>query len=173
VSREIRETLLLQTLAWVDRLFGEHHLDYWVFGGWAVDLHAGRVTRPHSDIDVAVWCADLDQVTALLTTAEWVHRPEPGEDGYTRYERGTVRLELAFLARDDAGVVYTPLADGRGHWPNESFGRDRAQLGDVNARVVGLASLIEDKSGPRQDPAVAAKDHADVEILRLLHRNKR
>ena len=29
-------------------------LDYWLFGGWAVDFHVGRVTRPHGDIDLAV-----------------------------------------------------------------------------------------------------------------------
>jgi hypothetical protein len=86
-------------------------------------------------------------INALLTRADWVHRPEPGEDGYTGFERGSARLELAFLARDNTGVIYTPLAVGRGHWPPESFGRDRARLGDVNARVVGLASLIKDKSG--------------------------
>jgi hypothetical protein len=27
---------------------------YWLFGGWAVDFHAGRVTRDHADIDLAV-----------------------------------------------------------------------------------------------------------------------
>jgi Aminoglycoside-2''-adenylyltransferase len=172
VSRDSQEALLLRTLGWLDRVLVEHHLDYWVFGGWAVDLYAGRVTRPHSDIDVAIWYEDLEQINALLTRADWVHRPEPGQDGYTGYERGSARLELAFLARDHTGVIYTPLAVGRGHWPPESFGRDRAQLGDVNARVVGLASLIEDKSGPRQDPEVAAKDRADVENLRLLHHNE-
>jgi hypothetical protein len=48
----------------------EHHLDYWVFGGWAVDLYAGRVTRPHSDIDVAIWYEDLEQINTLLTRAD-------------------------------------------------------------------------------------------------------
>lgn len=35
----------------------------------------------------------------------------------------------------------------------------------VAARVVGLASLVEDKSGQRLHPAVAAKDRADVALL--------
>ena len=28
-------------------------------GGWAVDLHAGAVTREHDDIDIAVWLDDV------------------------------------------------------------------------------------------------------------------
>jgi hypothetical protein len=34
--------------------------------------------------------------------------------------------------------------------------------------VVGLASLVEDKSGPRDDPATEAKDRADVAVLTAL-----
>ena len=40
-----------------------------------------------------------------------------------------------------------------------------ADVNRVHARVVGLASLIEDKSGARHDPAVSAKDQADVALL--------
>ena len=33
-------------------------LEHWFFGGWAVDLWVGRLTRPHEDIDVLVWRRD-------------------------------------------------------------------------------------------------------------------
>ena len=49
-----------------------------------------------------------------------------------------------------------------------SFGDTQAEVDGVLARVVGLASLIEDKSGPRHDPAVLAKDRADVALLTSL-----
>jgi hypothetical protein len=97
-----------------------------------------------------------------------VHAPEPGEDGYNGYERGEIRLELAFLARDEVGTVYTPLAEGRGFWPPGSLGDDQAEVNGVRARVVGLTSLIEDKSRPREDPGVTAKDLADVALLTSL-----
>jgi hypothetical protein len=158
----------LRTISGLDRLFSEHHLDYWLFGGWAVDFHAGRVTRDHEDIDLAVWHADLDRLRVLLDGAGWGHAPVPGEDGYTGYERGGDRLELAFLARDEAGLPYTPLAQGRGDWPSGSFGNARAEVAGVRARVVGLAALIEDKAGARDDAAVAAKDRADLAVLTSL-----
>jgi Aminoglycoside-2''-adenylyltransferase len=160
----------LLTIAWLDERLSAEGIDYWVFGGWAVDLHAGRLTRDHADVDVAVWASDLARVRRLLEDEGWTHVPEPGEQGYTGFERGSVRLELAFLARDGVGTVHTPLPEGRGEWPPGSFGEDRAGLGGVAARVVGLASLVEDKSGPRDDPAAQAKDRADVAVLTPLTR---
>jgi hypothetical protein len=105
----------LAALAELDARSAEHGISYWLFGGWAVDFHAGRVIREHGDIDIAVRAADHGRLIALLGSRAWMHRPEAGEDGYTGYERDGVRLELAFLARDGRGCVYTPLRDGRVH----------------------------------------------------------
>jgi Aminoglycoside-2''-adenylyltransferase len=167
-----RAATQLQTIGWLQALFAEQGIDYWLFGGWAVDFHVGRVTRNHADVDVAVWQADLDRIGVLLEAQGWDHAPEPGEDGYTGYERGDIRLELAFLACDEAGIVYTPLVEGRGDWPVGSFGDTQAEVDGVRAHVVDLASLIEDKSGPRHDPAVLAKDRADVALLTSLREGK-
>jgi hypothetical protein len=158
----------LETIGWLHTVLGEQGIDYWLFGGWAVDFHVGRVTRDHSDVDLAIWRSDLDLVSGLLEAHGWAHAPEPGEQGYTGYEREEVRVELAFLARDEAGTVYTPLPDGQGDWPAGSFGDAIAEVNGVHAHVVGLASLIEDKSGARHDPDVSAKDQADVALLTAL-----
>ena len=47
-------------LAIVRDLFRSYARPYWVGGGWAVDLFAQRVRRPHSDVDVAVLYRDVD-----------------------------------------------------------------------------------------------------------------
>jgi hypothetical protein len=156
----------LAALAELDQSFRRHDVAYWLFGGWAVDFHAGRVTREHGDVDIAIWSNDRDRVAALLLDRAWVHRPEAGEDGYTCYERNEIRLEVAFVARDERGQVYTPLEDGRGEWPADSFGDEVAELRGVRARVVGRESLIADKSTVRSDAMTAAKDRADVASLR-------
>jgi hypothetical protein len=103
----------LVALARVLGLLEQHGIDYWLFGGWAVDFHAGSITRAHDDLDVAVWLNDHDRIAALLAADGWKQAREAGEDGYTGYERGGVRLELAFLARDEDGEVFTPLRNGR------------------------------------------------------------
>lgn len=54
-----RASRQLQTIGWLNALFAERGIDCWLFGGWAVDFHAGRVTRHHDDVDLAVWQSDL------------------------------------------------------------------------------------------------------------------
>ena len=155
----------LVALARLDEVLLRHRIEYWLFGGWAVDFHAGAVTRPHDDLDVAVWLKDHERIAELLAAEGWKHAPEEDEDGYTGYERGAVRLELAFLASDEDGRVYTPLRKGRAAWPNEAFEDDVAELLGVRARVIALGALEADKSETRDDPLVAAKDRADLATL--------
>ena len=76
-----------------------------------------------------------------------------------------MRLELAFLARDGSGAVYTPLKEGRGSWPTGAFEDDAAELSGVRARVISLRALQADKSEAHSDPRVAAKDRADLAAL--------
>ena len=158
----------LAALGRLHRLFEQHGIDYWLFGGWAVDFHAGAVTRSHNDLDLAVWVEDLDRIATLLAADGWNHSPEEDEDGYTGYELGAVRLELAFLARDDGGHVYTPLHEGQAPWPGGAFQTDVAELQGVRARIVSLPALKADKSEAHDDPAVAAKDRADLATLSRL-----
>ena len=155
----------LEVLDSIQKLFDAHGIEGWLFGGWAVDFHAGRVTRAHDDLDLAVWVDDHDRIAELLAADRWTHTPEEGEDGYTGYERESVRLELAFLERGADGTVYTPLEHGRGSWPEGAFGEDVAELGGVRARVISLRALRADKAEAHDDPRVAAKDRADLRTL--------
>ena len=161
----VTATEQLAALARLDGVLAMHKVPYWLFGGWAVDFHAGSVTRSHDDLDIAVWSKDHERIAELLATDGWQHTPQEGEDGYTAYTRGTVRLELAFLARDQEGTIYTPLREGRASWPEAAFESDVAELAGVRARVITLAALKAEKSQDRDDPVVAAKDSADVATL--------
>lgn len=155
----------LTALRSLSRLLDAHGIESWLFGGWAVDFHAGRVSRAHDDIDLAIWARDYGRIADLLASDGWAHAPEADEDGYTGYERGSVRLELAFLERGEEGEIYTPLENGRGTWPADAFGEDVAELRGVRARLIGLRALKADKSEVHGDPRVAAKDHADLATL--------
>jgi Aminoglycoside-2''-adenylyltransferase len=138
----------LSALSQLDELFGAHGIEYWLFGGWAVDFHAGEVTRPHDDLDLAVWSQDGEHVRELLTAAGWRHTPE---EGYSVYELDDVRLEVAFL--------------DHGEWPPNSFEHYVGEVAGVRARVVSLPSLKADKATVRDDESVAAKDRADSVTL--------
>jgi hypothetical protein len=158
--------LQLAAIRRLDAMFERDGIDYWIFGGWAVDFHAGRVTREHADIDVAIWLADLDAVQALLISDGWVHTPAPEHDGYTTYARDGLHVDLAFLARDRHDTVYTPLRSGRGDWPPDCFGPDVRELAGTRAHVVSLSSLIADKTQRREDLVTQTKDALDVAVLR-------
>lgn len=109
------------------------------------------MTRPHDDLDVAVWSHDGERAHELLTAAGWRHTPE---EGYSVYELGDFRLEFAFVDHCE--------------WPPNSFELDVAELAGVRARVVSLSSLKADKAIVRDDESVATKDRADsVTLARL------
>jgi hypothetical protein len=158
----------LSAIARTHELFTRGGIDYWLFGGWAVDFHAGSITRPHDDIDIAVWLDDHDRIAGLLGAEGWKHAPEPDEDGGTGYERDAVRLELTFLVPSDGGEVYIPLRAGGVLWSDEPLGSDLAELSGVPARVLGVAALKRGKSHSREDPVEAAKDRADFATLSQL-----
>jgi hypothetical protein len=159
-----------EQLAMIDELHGlftNVGTSYWLFGGWAVDFHVGRVTRDHADIDLAVWRSDLEQVRGALDAAGWSLVRDSPAQGFAEFAHGPARLDLTWIDRDAAtGAVYTPLAEGRGSWPMGSFGSDVAELAGVRATVVSLDSLVTDKSEIRSDAAAARKDRADVSVLK-------
>src|SRR4051794_589089 len=126
----------LAALARVGGLLDEAGLDYWLFGGWAVDFYAGSVTRPHDDLDLAVWLDDLPRIVELLRDEGWAHAPLPDEEGGTGYQLGGVRLELTYLVRD-GDALFTPLRGRRAQWPREAFADGVGELGGVRSRLIG------------------------------------
>jgi len=63
----------------VRTLFQAYPCSYWVAGGWALDLFADRVRRPHGDVDVVVLARDLDHVAKTFTAPRpMVQHPETG-----------------------------------------------------------------------------------------------
>ena len=129
-----------------------------------MEFYVGSVTRAHDDVDIAVWLHDLPRIAELLDADGWRHALDPEDDGGTGYEHGPVRLELTFLVRDGE-AIFTPLRDRRARWSGEAIGDDWGELNGVPARLVARASLISGKSRPRDEPAEAAKDRPDFELL--------
>jgi Uncharacterised nucleotidyltransferase len=160
----------LAALGEVAARFEGDGIEYWLFGGWAVDFYGGRITRDHDDVDLAIWRADLPRITELLQRDGWSHAPEPDEDGGTGYERNGVRLELTYLVRNEAGAVCIPLRSGLVPWPDLTRSPETAELNGVRARLIALESVARGKSRGREDPAEAAKDAADTDVLARLLR---
>ena len=133
----------LYALVETHELLARHRYDSWLFGGWAVDFHVGSITRPHDDLDVAVWLDDYDRIAQLLEAEGWKHAPDADEDGGTGYGRHGVRLELTFVVCGDRGEVCVALRAGRVLSFDEPPRVDLSELSGTRARVLGLAELGE------------------------------
>lgn len=145
----------------------EAGLSVWVDGGWGVDALAGRVTRPHADLDLAIDRAELAEATRVLQELGWRHDAtvEPGLPArlVVRDQRGR-QVDLHPLKFDDAGNGWQQLSDGGEDWgryPAEGL----AGWGSIGGRKVRcLTAALQIRF--RQGYELSAKDEHDLELLR-------
>jgi Aminoglycoside-2''-adenylyltransferase len=143
-------------------------LEHWFFGGWAVDLWVGRLTRPHDDIDVLVWREDEARVHEALQGAGWVHTPTPEDLVGTNYARDGYELQLTFVVAGPQGGVVVPVPEQPIVLSRGPLAFARRKLNDVSVRVLTLEMMLATKGTPRPDEVGGAKDRADLEALRSL-----
>ena len=143
-------------------------LEHWFFGGWAVDLWVGRLTRPHEDIDVLVWRHDEDQVHQALQAAGWTHTPTPEDLVGTNYTLDGYELQLTYVVPGPNGGVIVPVPEQPIVLSRGALGFARRDLNDVSVRVMTLEMMIASKSNPRPDDVGGGKDRADLEALRSI-----
>jgi len=61
-----------EAAAQLSRISGQGKSLRWaVAGGWAIDLHLGRVTRPHEDLEIAVLSDDAPAVLDAFREPAW------------------------------------------------------------------------------------------------------
>ena len=144
-------------------------LTVWVDGGWGVDALAGRQTREHSDLDLALDRDVLPEVVEVFEELGFRHDPavEPG-------------LPARFVVRDDLGrqVDVHPLRfDDDGHgWQQLSESEDDwglypaaglAAHGSIGGRGVAcLSAELQIRFHQGYEPG--PKDEHDLELLRQL-----
>lgn len=75
----------------VVQLFNQHHIDFYIDGGWGVDALLGQQTRTHADLDIAVQHKDVARIRALLEAR-----------GYKDVPRDDTR-DCNFVLGDDQG----------------------------------------------------------------------
>ena len=149
----------------VSSALGHAGVDYWLFGGWAVDFCAARVTRDHDDVDFVVWQKDHAIIDAVLTDGGWEHTAVENDVIGAGYTANGVLLELTLVVSDESGAVVLPLPDGPFVWATQPFAGERRALAGVASTTLPLSLLAAGKSTPRDDPADAARDRADFQAL--------
>ena len=140
-------------------------IDYWLFGGGAVEFWVGRITRDHDDTDAAAWRQDHDRIREAMLSAGWRHTPVENEVVGTRYAWQPSELEFTFVEARGGGEIVIPFPAHEIIRTVEAFGEERRSLHGVQARVIPLELLLEGKQRPREAPDEAAKDVADCAAL--------
>jgi hypothetical protein len=156
----------LAAIASLSSALDQHGVEYWLFGGWAVDFWVGAY--PVSTT------TSISRRGARITTRSgrrWLrgggtHRPPmrwsaPGISGGRQ-------VEFTFVIADEDGSILVPLAGQPVVWSTEPFGNGRRELLGVGSRTIPLALLRTGKSFPREGAAEAAKDRADYDALSRL-----
>ncbi|MGY1603727.1 nucleotidyltransferase domain-containing protein [Geodermatophilus sp. SYSU D00815] len=135
----------------------------WLEGGWGVDALAGRQTRAHRDVDLAIDAAEEADVLAALAglgyAVETDQRP-------TRVElvapgRGRVDVHPLVFGADGSGVQTGP---GGERWV---YPADCWTTGRVAGRTVGCVCAAQQVAW-RSGYELRTVDHHDLAVLRLL-----
>jgi aminoglycoside-2''-adenylyltransferase len=155
----------LAAIANLNGAFTGAGIEYWLFGGWAVDFWVGHVSRDHDDIDAAAWRRDYHSIREALLAAGWQHTPVPNEVVGTRYTWQSSEVEFTFVEPRHGGQVVIPIPEHEIVWTDEPLGENRRSLSGVEASVISLELLRSGKQYPRDAPEEAAKDVADFAAL--------
>ena len=135
----------------------------WVGGGWGVDALAGRRTRDHHDLDVAVDATRFDEVVERLLSdgfrieTDW--RPVRLEVSHADGRR--VDLHPVTLAADGTGVQ-AGLDGATFDYPSDAFGTGRVAGRPVPCLSVAQQERFHSGYEPREE------DVHDLAILRDL-----
>ncbi len=156
----------------VDWLNGAE-MTFWLSGGWAVDFHVGRVTRPHSDIDFIVNLDDRTRLRRLLEQKGFVTTWVDKGGGVEWFESDGIRIEVSYITKNNDGSMVTPGYESW-PWPDDSFPDEYVTLAGITVRAVSVAGLLDMKSGWEKnlDEKPRPHDLADIELLETLLGNR-
>jgi uncharacterized protein YggU (UPF0235/DUF167 family) len=154
---------------------------WWIAGGWAIDLFAGRETRAHSDIDVAMLRRDHMLLHHLMpereifiahdgSLAPWDGASlDPSRRQFWVRGRGDDAWEFELLLEQSDDDAWVYRRDGRVSMPLASFGRTTATgLPFVSPAVALLYKAASPREHDEADFNTAAPllDAADRRWLR-------
>ena len=124
---EARARRQLDVIATTTTDFVRAGIVHWLIGGWAVDFHLGRVSRNHSDVDVALWVTDRELATRVLTRRGLRLDHSRSSDGVELFVEPVEHVKVTYIGLAADGSVVTP---GFEHWPYQprSFGEEDRTL---------------------------------------------
>jgi hypothetical protein len=158
----------LRLIAEIGEAMRQAGASWWLYGGWAMDFHAGCVTRAHSDIEFFVRIEHAEAAKAALVARGFLAPPGLHPDEGQPFLKDGVEAGMWFLERRSDGTDAVP---GRwADWPfvAGSFDGAPGRIGDIEAPVMSIEGLLDMKGNFAAHPHGAPlreKDASDIALL--------
>ncbi len=162
-------TAQLRVIAELSADLEQAGIRYWMIGGWAMDFHLGRISRPHSDVDIVVHRTARDAVVDVVARRGFTIARGDDVGGVELFTGPGAQLEVTYVAVGDDGRLFTP---GFEHWPYPSgaLGHERATFRGIEVPVMSVAGLLDTKQNWQREVGEPPRPHdlADADALREL-----
>jgi hypothetical protein len=148
-------------------LLGEAHVRFWLRGGWALDFHAGRATRPHKDVDLVTWARHRERLRRVLEANGYV--TVRFDEPQVFFEKRGEEVNFAMIQRGRSGAIVTPQFE-YWPWPEGAFSGPPRTLFGVTCRALTVEALLEEKEGYEEARGIPLrpKDEVSLRLLREL-----
>lgn len=159
----------LRVIEAVDKLSLSFEAQAWLRGGWAMDFCLGRVTRPHTDVDIYTEATGHQRIVDALVADGWDLDDRLPVDRQADLFRAGVDLSLNPVYQINGLPVHGP-----GPWEGVSHPADmlehagRSRIEGVEASYISPMAQIEFKLMTRvwrPEFAFREKDESDVALL--------
>ena len=166
---------LLRELA---QLLGGARVRFWLRGGWALDFHAGQITRDHGDIDLVARYRQRSRIKRLLEENSY-RVVELGDLASVHFSKRGQDIALAFIWTEETARMVTPGREWLAHrglrWPDDAFSNRRYTLQGIACRVMSIESLLREKENYERYSGrpLREKDYVSITLLRSLQSSSR
>jgi hypothetical protein len=146
-------------------------VEWWLYGGWAVDFLYGSMTRDHSDIEIFIWEQDAASAGEELTNAGFLAPPGLHPDEGQPFLKEGVEINATYLHTNADGTIVTPGRWADWPWLPGSFDGPLACLGEIEVPVISAEAQLDMKLRFPEHPHGAPwrdKDRHDIRLLRRL-----
>lgn len=160
-------TSQFELLREIDTLLTEANIPYWLRGGWAIDFMLGKITRPHSDIDLVAWKKHTAVLQKYMVNAGFVLSRDLGAQ--IDFVKEGQDISVVFVAINDKGLLFTPdIPDWI--WLSNALTYPICEVKDLRCQVVAPAQLLREKLEYKQatNRPLREKDKHSIAILAQL-----
>jgi lincosamide nucleotidyltransferase A/C/D/E len=161
----------LRLIGEISEILAAAHVQWWLFGGWAVDFHLGRVSREHGDIEFYIRAADAERVSRAFRDAGFAPQEIPYPDEAMEF-REDGQLICAVLLVDTAEGIVIPGRWTDWPWPRDAFDGPPGSIGGLAVPIVTVEALLDrslnyQKHAP-DAPPLRERDVIAIEQMRAL-----